>query len=569
MSRKGVSTWFKINGLAVLVGVVGGLGAIVFRKMIEFFQYLFFQVLLPLLTLEVAGVNLGVALLPAIGGLIVGPIILRVAPETKGHGVPEVLEAVALKGGFIRTRVAMVKILVSSLTIGSGGSVGREGPIAQIGSSFGSALGQWFNLEESYRKLLVVCGLSAGISSTFMAPLGGALFGLEVIYRGVAPYDVIPVFISSVVGMFVTAEVFGMEQAFPVPTYRFTNPLEMAYFIPIGLGFGLLSIAWIRGLYLFEDFFEELEIPAWVKPAVGGLLTGLLGSLFLGYGILGVGYEGLEKAIAGEIPLRLMVLLGVLKLVSTGLTVGSGSSGGIFAPSLYIGGMLGGALGLAVEGWPFAASEPYVYALVGMAALFAGAARAPLTCIVMLPEMSGNYYLFPPLMLACASSYFISLLYQRESIYTLKLLRRGSNVDTTANPLKLVKVSEAMTPLEKVVSVRPETPLSVVTFMMWESEHTGFPVVGEEGYVGMLSFDHLAKMGEEEREALTAGEAALRDLPRVRPEDSVYEALELLNEAGSELLPVVGEGGRLVGVISDSDILQAFELGEQRMHILD
>jgi len=241
VSRKGVSTWFKINGLAVLVGVVGGLGAIVFRKMIEFFQYLFFQVLLPLLTLEVAGVNLGVALLPAIGGLIVGPIILRVAPETKGHGVPEVLEAVALKGGFIRTRVAMVKILVSSLTIGSGGSVGREGPIAQIGSSFGSALGQWFNLEESYRKLLVVCGLSAGISSTFMAPLGGALFGLEVIYRGVAPYDVIPVFISSVVGMFVTAEVFGMEQAFPVPTYRFTNPLEMAYFIPIGLGFGLLS----------------------------------------------------------------------------------------------------------------------------------------------------------------------------------------------------------------------------------------------------------------------------------------------------------------------------------------
>ena len=569
MSRKGVSTWFKINGLAVLVGVVGGLGAIVFRKMIEFFQYLFFQVLLPLLTLEVAGVNLGVALLPAIGGLIVGPIILRVAPETKGHGVPEVLEAVALKGGFIRTRVAMVKILVSSLTIGSGGSVGREGPIAQIGSSFGSALGQWFNLEESYRKLLVVCGLSAGISSTFMAPLGGALFGLEVIYRGVAPYDVIPVFISSVVGMFVTAEVFGMEQAFPVPTYRFTNPLEMAYFIPIGLGFGLLSIAWIRGLYLFEDFFEELEIPAWVKPAVGGLLTGLLGSLFLGYGILGVGYEGLEKAIAGEIPLRLMVLLGVLKLVSTGLTVGSGSSGGIFAPSLYIGGMLGGALGLAVEGWPFAASEPYVYALVGMAALFAGAARAPLTCIVMLPEMSGNYYLFPPLMLACASSYFISLLYQRESIYTLKLLRRGSNVDTTANPLKLVKVSEAMTPLEKVVSVRPETPLSVVVFMMWESEHTGFPVVGEEGYVGMVSFDHLAKLGEEEREALTAGEAALRDLPRVRPEDSVYEALELLNEARSELLPVVDEEGRLVGVISDSDILQAFELGEQRMHILD
>ena len=204
MIRKGVKTWFKINLLAILIGVAGGLGAIVFRKMIEMFHYLFFMVILPKITYEIGGVNLGVALLPALGGLIVGPIVNRVAPETKGHGVPEVLEAVALKGGVIRSRVAAVKILVSSLTIGSGGSVGREGPIAQIGSSVGSVLGQTFNLPETYRKLLVVCGLASGISGTFMAPLGGAIFGIEVIYSGVAPYDVIPVFLASVVGMFVT-----------------------------------------------------------------------------------------------------------------------------------------------------------------------------------------------------------------------------------------------------------------------------------------------------------------------------------------------------------------------------
>jgi len=300
LNKKNVSIWLKINGLALLVGVVGGLGSVVFRHMINLFQNLFFNILLPRITYTINGYNLGVVLLPAIGGLIVGPIVNKVAPETKGHGVPEVIEAVTMAGGVIRTRVAVVKILVSSLTIGSGGSVGREGPIAQIGSSFGSVLGQWFNLDESYRKLLVVCGLSSGIASTFMAPLGGAIFGIEVIYRGVAPYDVIPVFLSSVVGVFVAGEVFGMEPAFPLPTYRFTNPLELVYFVPIGLLFGVLSIIWIRGLYVFEDFFDELNLPAWVKPSIGGLLTGVIGMFFLGYGILGVGYEGLEMAIGGS-----------------------------------------------------------------------------------------------------------------------------------------------------------------------------------------------------------------------------------------------------------------------------
>lgn len=390
MMRKGVKTWFKINLLAILIGVAGGLGSIVFRKMIELFHRLFFTVILPKITYEVCGVNLGVALLPALGGLVVGPIVNRVAPETKGHGVPEVLEAVALKGGVIRSRVAAVKILVSSLTIGSGGSVGREGPIAQIGSSVGSVLGQTFGLPEAYRKLLVVCGLASGISGTFMAPLGGAVFGIEVIYSGVAPYDVIPVFLASVVGMFVTGEVFGMAPAFNLPVYSLRNPLELAYFVPIGLLFGVLAVVWTKGLYLFEDAFEKLPLPEWAMPAVGGLATGLLGMLYLDYGILGTGYEGLDKAVMGELGLGLLLTLGVVKFLATSVTIGSGSSGGIFAPSLYMGAMFGGALGLFVKGMPLAAAEPFVYCLVGMSAFFAGAAKAPLTCIVMLPEMSDN-----------------------------------------------------------------------------------------------------------------------------------------------------------------------------------
>ena len=571
MMRKGVKTWLKINALAILIGVVGGLGAIVFRKMIEFFQILFFDMLLPHITYMVGGYNVGVIVLPAIGGLVVGPIINKIAPETKGHGVPEVIEAVTMHGGNIRARVAAVKILVSSLTIGSGGSVGREGPIAQIGSSFGSFLGQKFNLEESYRKLLVTCGLASGISATFMAPLGGAIFGIEIIYSGVAPYDVIPVLLSSVTGMFITAEVFGLTPAFALPMYKFSNPAELFYFIPFGLFFGVLSIIWTKGLYKFEDFFDELPIPEWGKPAIGGALTGFLGMFFLGYGVLGIGYEGLDLAIAGKLSLQLLVVLGIAKFLSTSITIGSGSSGGIFAPSLYMGGMIGGALGLFMVHLPLASNATFVYTLVGMAALFAGAARAPLTCVVMLPEMSSNYYLFPPLMLACASSYFISTLHMPDSIYTLKLRRRGVNVAKTVSPLHLVYVNDVMTPMEDVVTVKPNTPVSVVNFMIWETEHTGFPVYDETGYYGMITFEDISHIPDDEKERILAKTVAKKDLPKVYPDDNIYSVMEKLTRKESELLPVLDpfDDEKIVGVISDSDVLHAFSVGQDKMRLLD
>ncbi len=568
MIKKGVKTWSKINFLAIVIGVAGGLGSIVFRKMIEFFQDIFFEVLLPRITYMAHGYNLGLILLPAIGGLIVGPIVNRVAPETKGHGVPEVIEAVTLKGGVIRSRVAAVKILVSSLTIGSGGSVGREGPIAQIGSSVGSILGQLFKLDEPYQKLLVVCGLASGISSTFMAPLGGAIFGIEVVYSGVAAYDIIPVILSSVVGMFITAEVFGMQAAFLLPVYHMANPLELIYFVPIGVLFGFIAIAWTRGLYMFEDLFEAVPIPESLKPSIGGLFTGFLGMFFLGYGVFGIGYEGLDKALGGSLSLRLLLILGVIKFLATGITIGSGSSGGIFAPSLYMGGMFGGALGYLMSGLPFASKELYVYSIVGMAAFFAGAAKAPLTCIIMLPEMSGNYYLLAPLMLACASSNFISTVFMDGSIYTLKLKRRGVEVDKIIDPLKLVYVEEIMTESDHVVSVMPDTPLDVVTFMVWESEHTGFPVIDEGKYAGMVTLETLIHVPQERLKEMKARDIMLTDLPLIHPEDTSHYVMETLNR-GHEILPVVDlrDSARLLGVVSDSDVLKAIQMGKRKMRV--
>jgi len=571
MLKKGVKIWCKINGLAIIVGVAGGVGAIVFRKMIELFSFLFFRVLLPHITFNVGGYNLGVVLLPALGGLVIGPIIRAVAPETKGHGVPEVMEAVHRAGGRIRARVAAVKILVSSITIGSGGSVGREGPIAQIGSTIGAFLGSTFKLSETYVKLLIVCGLAAGISGTFMAPLGGAIFGIEVIYRGVAPYDVIPVFLASVVGAAVTGEVFGLQPAFKTPTYTFSNPLELLCFLPIGLVFGLLAILWTRSLYFFEDLFDALPFREELKPAVGGLLTGVMGMFLLRYGILGVGYEGMEAAIDGELPPLLLLLLGIAKIAATSLTVGSGGSGGIFAPSLYMGAMFGGALAPLLSAMPLASKQLYVYPLVGMSALFAGAAKAPLTCIVMLPEMTDNYHLLPPLMLACAASYFVSTILMSGSIYTLKLRRRGVEIDTTVNPLKLVKVEEIMTPAEAVISVKKDTLLSVVSFMIWETKHTGFPVVEDGRLVGLVTLKQLSHISPEKAEEILVKDVLVGDLVTAFPDETAYAVLEKMNRHDVEILPVVDreDRWRLRGIVSKRDTLDAFIEGRRKMRVLE
>ncbi len=569
--REGVKIWLKINGLAVVVGVVGGLGAILFRKMIDLFNYLFFGLVLPSISYDYGGYNLAVILLPVLGGLIVGPIIQAVAPETKGHGVPEVLEAVHRSGGKIRGRVAAVKTLVSSITIGSGGSVGREGPIAQIGSTFGSFLGSSFGLSEAYVKLLIVCGLSAGISGTFIAPLGGALFGIEVIYSGVAPYDVIPIFLASVVGMAITGEVFGIKPAFTTTEYTLRNPVELIYFVPMGLAFGFLSILWTKGLYFFEDRFQGLPVMEQVKPALGGLLTGIIGVFFLRYGILGVGYEGIDAAIAGGLSVGMLLLLGVAKMLSTSLTVGSGGSGGIFAPSLFIGAMFGGVVGHFLAMMPMASTQPYVYYLVGMSALFAGAAKAPLTCIVMLPEMTDNYHLLPPLMLACASSYLVSSILMRGSIYTLKLRRRGVEIDTTASPLKLVKVEEIMTPAEKVISVKPDTPVSVASFLVWDTKHTGFPVVEDGRLLGILTLKQIGEVPASELEETLVKQVCIRDSATAFPDETANDVLEKMDRYGVELLPVVDrrDNGKILGVVSKRDTLDAFIKGRHKMRILE
>ena len=558
-----------VDALAIIVGVIGGLGAVIFRLFIKFFNNIFFGIIYSQIDeVRIGGYNLGLILLPALGGLIVGPIVYRFAPETKGHGVPEVLEAIITRAGRIRARVAMVKIFVSSITIGSGGSAGREGPIAQIGASIASILNRVAKLDPYDSRLLVACGLSAGIAGTFNAPLGGALFGGEVLLRGFGLYDAIPLILSSVIGA-ATASIFlGQQPSFLIPRTPQWTPTELPIYLLHGALIGLIAFLWVRTFYAIEELFDSMKIKDYFKPAIGGLLTGFLIMIFPSYGISGVGYDGVEMALMGMLPPLLMLLLGISKILASSLTIGSGGSGGVFAPSLYIGAMFGGALGsLYFSLFPTSyLGDPLGYQLAGMAALFAGAAQAPLNVIVMIPEMSGSYSLIPPIMASAGTSFIVSwLLLKGSSIYTIKLKKRGLKIKAFSSYiLDLVTVEEIMT--KRVVTIPADAPYYLIITLFEENPYGGYPVVDRKtgqviGIITRMDIEKIKKhIDDETKKLLRAKDIGKKKLITVRPQDTVRDAYELMVKYGISRLPVVTEDNRLVGIITMRDILRAYEL---------
>jgi CIC family chloride channel protein len=566
--NKDARKWLVLDLLGAVAGIVGGLGAIVFRVTLDFNRWLFFDLLLPKISVYAYGFNWAYIVLPILGGLIIGPIIMKYAPETKGHGVPEVMEAVALKGGRIRKRVAFLKIFASSVTISSGGSAGREGPIAQIGASIGSFIGETLDLEAHEIRLLVVCGVAAGIAGTFNAPLGGALFGMEILYRGIGLFNAIPVIFASVIGAATVSTYYGTSPSFNAPTsLTFTNPSELVWYLLLGLIFGLISILWVKLFYGVEDGFGKLRVHDRYKFAMGAAMAGFIGIFFPSYGIMGVGYEGINQALVGSFAITMLLTLGVLKMVATAFTIGSGGSGGIFAPSLYIGAMFGGALGLMFQFIaPGMISQPFTYSLAGMAALFAGAAQAPLNVIIMIPEMANNYSLLAPIMISSVTSFMVAWLFMRgSSIYTLKLERRGVKLKMGRSfVLEYVKVGEVMT--QNVISVRADMPLSALDLLIEESHHQGFPVIEKGRLVGMVTFDDLTKVHMEDRAKTQVKDVLTKSLTVTYPDASMQTALDDMCERNVGRLPVVDRADptQLVGIITHSDIVRAYEMATAR-----
>ncbi|MGC9335597.1 MAG: chloride channel protein [Anaerolineae bacterium] len=569
-----------LMGTALVVGLGAGLGAIVFRWLIDRVHAAAFEGLPA--TLPFLG-DWSLVLAPALGGLIVGPLIYFFAREAKGHGVPEVMEAVALRGGRIRPIVVVIKSLASSITIGSGGAVGREGPIVQIGSALGSTLGQVLHMSDERIRNLVACGAAGGIAATFNAPIAGVLFALEVILGQFSVRYFSTVVISSVTAAVIGRIAFGDVPAFVIPSYELVSPWELGLYALMGLLAAPVAVAFVRILYRFEDLFDAWRgFPEYLKTPIGGALLGLSGFLFFrinrgqGWNVpgnpiafFGVGYEAMEWALLGQGTVLLLLGLTVVKILATSLTIGSGGSGGIFAPSLFIGSMLGGAFGHAAHGiFPAITAAPGAYALVGMAAVFSGAARAPITSILILFEMTDDYRIILPLMLATVISTILAEHLNKESIYTLKLMRRGIRLEQgrDIDVMQGVLVGEAMT--TDVDTVSADLSLVGLEQVFAESHHHGFPVLDEQGELhGIVTLQDLARAAERgPLEGRTVRDIATRSVLTVFSDEPMWVALKRLGTRDVGRLPVVDRGNprKLVGLIRRSDIVRAYRVGISR-----
>jgi CIC family chloride channel protein len=444
--------------MALLVGAGAGLGAAGFRWLIYAFTWLATghdqfgqQGHAPSLHLAWLGIWF-VLVIPVVGGLLYGPLIQRFAREARGHGVPEVMLAVAENGGRIRPQVTVVKALASAITIGAGGSVGREGPIVQIGSALASTLGQLVRMSESRLRIIVACGAAGGIAATFNAPITGLFFGFEIVLREFSLDALVATSLAAVTGDVISRAIFGSAPFFADVPHGLVVTNDVTYLLVavLAVAAGAIGVGFKTFLYKLEDVIDQLwkGRPEWARPAVGGLALGLV--LLVLPQMYGVGYPVMNEVIAGHVVLGLIILFLLGKILASSLTLSIGGSGGVFAPSLFIGAMAGMAFGtVAHHIFGAAVGPPALYAMVAMGGVFAAAAQAPLTAIASVIEMTANYTLTLPVMLACGIAAGVSKRLSYGSVYTTKLLRRGIDIERpkTTNVLETLTVADVMQPL--------------------------------------------------------------------------------------------------------------------------
>jgi chloride channel protein, CIC family len=526
--------------LALVVGAGSGLGAVAFRYLIYFFTWLATghsqfgqQGYVGSSHLPWLGLGFFV-LIPAVGGLIYGPLIYRWAREARGHGVPEVMIAVADNGGRIRPQVSVVKALASAICMGVGGSVGREGPIVQIGSALASSLGQWVKMPENRLRILVACGAAGGIAATFNAPITGVFFGVEIILREFAVDALFTVMLAAMIADITAIPFLGDKpflSGFPsgIALHHARTYLLVAVLAVVA---ALIGLAFKAVLYKTEDLCDQVwkGRPEWARPAVGGIALGLL--LLAIPQMYGVGYPVMDKATAGQYALWFLILLAFAKIAACSLTIGIGGSGGVFAPSLFIGVTSGMAYGEIVHHiFGTGAGQPALYAVVAMGAVFASAARAPLTSLASVVEMTGDFALTLPVMLAIAIASTLSRALSYGTIYTTKLLRRGTDIDRTTpwRALADLKIADAMRPFGSPLPVPPPSPAD--TGSRGPAPHQGAlpgPVIYQA-----------------DPQALFATE-------------SVAQALRQLEVYGHDGLPVLSADGHQVpGWVTAPDVLRA------------
>jgi len=573
--------WLRLGGnapivvLSVLIGILGGFGAIGFRLLIRSLQGVGTGSFGPNIDERLVSLHwLHLMLLPIVGGVLVSALVQGFAKEAKGHGVPEVMEAVALRGGRIRKRVVAVKSLASALCIASGGSVGREGPIVQIGSALGSVIGQWLRAPRERLRLLVGCGAAAGIAGTFNAPVAGVMFAIEIILGNYAITTLTPLILSSVVAT-VVCHAFpsitgGNVRAFSIPfEYSLASIWEIPGFFVLGGIAAMVALAFIISLNWFEVRFDAIRMPAVAKGAVGGLA---LGAIYVGmrFGIghvhlFGIGYPSIEAALRGELTWQVLALLVVGKLVCTGVTIGAGGSGGIFAPSLFMGAMAGGAFASAMAavlpaGIPI---EGGAYALVGMGAVLAGTTHATITAILIIFELTGDYQIILPLMIACVISGLITTRLKKDSIYTQKLTRRGIDLQlgVEATIMRSALVGELMSP--GAPTVETATGFREVLGRMLDETVEELYVTDEGGVLeGIIGLNDVKAVMTETGldQVLIAADLMDRGVLWVTPQSTLLQCIDKFAASGQDELAVVEseESRRLIGLVTHRAVFQLY-----------
>ena len=566
----------QLSLLALVVGVVTGLGAVVFRDLIGVIHNLFFTGR-PTLHYDAnvftapAPWGALVILVPVIGGIAVTFLVTTFAPEAKGHGVPEVMDAIYYKGGVIRPVVAVVKSLASAIAIGSGSSVGREGPIIQIGSALGSTFGQIVRMPAGQRIALVAAGAGAGIAATFNTPIGGVMFAIELMMPEVSVSTFLPVALSTGAATFVGRWAFGDQPAFQVPSLGpmgvDANALVvLLLFAVLGAITGVAAAGFVRGLHVAEDLFDRIG-SRYLRHILGMLLVGvLMYVLFRSFGqyyVDGVGYATVEAILSGrQTTFWLLGLLFVCKALATSLSLGSGSSGGIFSPSLFMGAALGGGFAalLSSTGFPIPLSVP-AFAMVGMGAMVGGGTGAVMTAVVMIFEMTLSYDIIMPMIVAVAMSVGVRRVLSRESIYTLKLVRRGRAIPKALHA-NMFLVRRAQEVMDRDVSVLPGEE-SFDDFLR-RPEHDGrlrHVVVTHKGRIsGVIRVNTGLRRGlEGAHTGVTLGEVASRDFVVVREDEVVFDVIERMwRRHGAMAVVVTGQGvprgADVVGVITKEHV---------------
>ncbi len=550
--------------IAIVIGIAGGFGAVFFRWLIGTFQHLAWGPdRTPLEAFSQSPWFLRITI-PAIGGLLVGLIVKFFAPEARGHGVPEVMNAVARQGGVIRPVVAVAKSFASAISIATGGSVGREGPIVQIGSAIGSTVGQWLRLSTRRIRICVGCGAAAGIAATFNAPIAGAFFAAEVILGEFGTGAFGPVVISSVAATAIARSFLGDVPAFEIPEYALLHPAEILVYAVLGVVTGVVAVAYIKTLHWFEELFDRPGgLPDYVQPVVGGLAIGSLGLVLPQ--IMGVGYETIEAALRGNLGLGILIWIVVGKLVATSFTLGSGGSGGVFAPSLLMGAALGGVVGEVVGRFaPFPMAPSGAYAVVGMGAMVAAATHAPITAILIIFEMTGDYRVILGLMASIVVATQVAQRLQRESIYTIKLARRGIRLEAgqEVNVLRKLRVQDVMHP--EVETVSPATGLEDLFRRMVQSPGYEFFTIDDAGNLsGVISVDDLRRLLPEREELsniVIARDLAASPVIFVREDDSLDHAMRQFGKRRFGELPVLppGDSMRPIGVLRRDEVINAY-----------